>query len=105
MPQCRDVIVPDALKGIKEVVVTHTKSKWGTIRTKERVVPTVLPKQEHSRRSLKSKNGAPPQPGDASEGSQKAERAVPTSGGADNNPYLGDHNFLFPDPAPEDSLP
>jgi hypothetical protein len=44
MPQCWDVIVPDALKGIKEVVVTHTKSKWGTIRTKERVVPTVLPK-------------------------------------------------------------
>lgn len=49
MPRARDAIVPVAVKGIEEVVSMHTRTKRGTIRTTEKVIPIVRPPRENSR--------------------------------------------------------
>ncbi|KAF8258234.1 hypothetical protein EI94DRAFT_1815792 [Lactarius quietus] len=43
MPRAQDVIVPNTVLGIEEVVVTHTRTARGSTRTKEKIVPVVLP--------------------------------------------------------------
>jgi hypothetical protein len=101
MPRSRDIIVPNAVKGIEEVVITHTKTKRGTIRTKEKIVPVVLPKR--SGQSSKSRQGPPLEP--PSEKAQGPDRAIHTIDGAEGNPYLDDQDFVFPDLAPVDSQP
>ena len=59
MPRSRDVVVPKAVRGIEEVVITHTKTKRGTVRTKEKVVPVVLPKPDGSGQSSKLRKQVP----------------------------------------------
>ncbi|KAH9019846.1 hypothetical protein EDB84DRAFT_1441986 [Lactarius hengduanensis] len=62
MPRSRDVIVPDIIDGIEEVVIKHTKTKRGTIRTTEKVVPVVCPQKERSGQpSRPRKKGTQPQ--------------------------------------------
>ncbi|KAN0138105.1 hypothetical protein V8E53_003994 [Lactarius tabidus] len=103
MPWCRDVIVPNALKGIEEVVVTHTKTKHGTICTKEKIVPVVLPKQKHPGQSSKIRTGALEQP--VYESRREPERAMLLTDGINGNPYFDEQEFHFPEPAPEASRP
>jgi hypothetical protein len=101
MPRCRDVIVPNAVKGIEEVVVTHTKTKRGTIRTKEKIVPVVLPMQERPGQTSKSKKNSPPQLN--SSDTHVPEKVIPTAHPAEDNPYLDDQEYLLPDPTTEES--
>lgn len=62
----RDVIVPVAVKGIEEVVIKHTRTKRGTIRTTETIIPIVRPPKEkkagQTSRSRKKGNQAQSQP-------------------------------------------
>ena len=61
MPRAWDVIVPNAVPGIEEVVVTHTRTKRGGTRTKEKVIPVVLSSLAGSSKSKKgSKTRLPP---------------------------------------------
>ena len=63
MPRCQDVIVSNTVRNIAEVVVTHTKTKQGTVRSTEKIVPIVLPQEDHSGPSSKSrKKNEPLQP-------------------------------------------
>lgn len=58
MPRARDTIVPVAVKGIEEVISRHTKTKRGTIRTTEKVVPVVrAPKVTSGQSSQPIKKG------------------------------------------------
>jgi hypothetical protein len=54
MPRGRDVIVPDIVDGIKEVVIKHTKTRRGTVRTTETVVPVLRPQREKFKQPSKS---------------------------------------------------
>jgi hypothetical protein len=104
MPRTRDVIIPDAVKGIQEVVIKHTKTKRGTIRTTETVVPVLRPPKEKSGQSSRSKKkGKQPQiqPDDA-EGSGGA---IPIIDHAQNQLFTDEQEYDPPDPAPEDSQP
>ncbi|KAH9011462.1 hypothetical protein EDB84DRAFT_1445140 [Lactarius hengduanensis] len=90
MPRSRDVIVPDIVDGIEEVVIKHTKTKRGTIRTTEKVVPVVRPQKERSGQpSRPRKKGTQPQ--------HHAENAN-TSGTAIRTPDSEDpHMHLYTD--------
>jgi hypothetical protein len=103
MPRTRDVIVPDAVKGIEEVVIKHTKTKRGTVRTTETVVPVVRPPKEKSGQSSRSKKkGKQPQiQPDEAEGSGGA---LPIIDNTQTHPYM-DEQYDLPDAAPEDSQP
>src|SRR6266702_1088050 len=46
MRRGRDVIVPDIVDGIEGVVIKHTKTKRGTVRTTEKVVPVLRPQTD-----------------------------------------------------------
>jgi hypothetical protein len=62
MPRARDVIVSDAMRGIEEVVIKHTKTKRGTVWTTETVVPVLHPPKEKLRQSSQlKKKGKQPQ--------------------------------------------
>ena len=54
MPWGRDVIVPDMVDGIEEVIIKHTKTKCGTVRTTEKVVPVLRPRMELPSPSIQS---------------------------------------------------
>jgi hypothetical protein len=103
MPRSRDTIVPDAVEGIEEVVIKHTKTKRGTIRTTEKVVPVLRPQKEHSRESSRSKKGTQHriQP-DGSEGS-----GVPTLTMGDKQipQYMDNQEYDLLDVAEEDTQP
>ncbi|KAF8258434.1 hypothetical protein EI94DRAFT_1708005 [Lactarius quietus] len=65
MPQSRDVIILVAVPGMDKVITTHTKTKTGRVRTKEKIIPLVLPKEKGSVQSSKSnKKCAQPEPQD-----------------------------------------
>ncbi|KAF8262886.1 hypothetical protein EI94DRAFT_1880812 [Lactarius quietus] len=49
----RDVIVPNAVPSIEEVVVKHTRTKTGRTRMTEKVVPVILPSLAASSKSKK----------------------------------------------------
>jgi hypothetical protein len=104
MPWARDVIVPNAVKGIEEVVVTHTKKKRGTYTT-EKVVPIVLPKPKGSRQSSKSKKGLPSDPWP---NNPRPKRAIPTEVPAEwleENQFLDEQEYGVLDPIVEPSQP
>jgi len=104
MPRTRDVIVPNAVKGIEDVIVTHTKTKRGT-RTREKVIPVVLPKPEGSGQSSKSKKGSPANSQPNTPGS---ERAIPTEVPAEyveDAQFPGEQDYGFPDPIAEPRRP
>ena len=104
MPRTRDEIVQNAVRGIHEVAVTHTRTKQGTIQTKEKLVPVVLPKPkpEHSRQSSKSKKKSSPH---VQSNYVEGERAIPSTSCPDENPYLDDQELFLPEPAVEENQP
>lgn len=101
MPRTRDEIIPNAIRGIQEVVVTHTKTKQGTVRSTEKIVPIVVPREEHLGRSSNSKKKKAhlrPQ--------EEYNIAANVAGITDNaagDPYMFDHDYPDPDPAVEES--
>lgn len=107
MPRNRDVIIAPAVRGVREVVVKHTKTKQGTVRTTETVVPIVLPKQRSLGQSSNAKKREKPQT--QHENIQQPEHAAGTIGGTEDDPCLDDQEYLFSDPDPgpgvEESLP
>ncbi|KAH9024662.1 hypothetical protein EDB84DRAFT_1564332 [Lactarius hengduanensis] len=55
MPRSRDITVPDIVDGIEEVIIKHTKTKRGTIRTTETIVPVIKPQKKPSVQLSRSK--------------------------------------------------
>lgn len=100
----RDVIVPKTVKGIEEVVIKHTKTKRGTIRTTEKVVPVSRPQKARSGESSRSKKGA--QPPTEPERAGRSAPAGPdfTPGDTLTDPYMVEQEYDLPDSA-EDSQP
>ena len=113
MVPCRDIIVPNAVRGIVEVVATHTMTNDGTVRSSDKVMPIVVPKQTHSGQSSRTqKNKA----GKANTRAQCEEvpglaHAMGIRGDAnrdaDVNPCLDDWDDPFPnlDPVVDESQP
>ena len=113
MVPCRDIIVPNAVRGILEVVATHTMTNDGTVRSSDKVVPIVVPKQTHSRQSSKTKKN---KAGKASSRAQCEEAPGPAQEmgircdadrDADVDPCMHDQDDPFPDldPIVEESQP
>ena len=103
MPRCQDVIVSNTVRNIAEVVVTHTKTKQGTVRSTEKTVPIVLPQEDHSGPSSKSrKTNEPlqPRPKDARESANETD----IIDGACGDSYLDDRDNVFPDPDPDPTV-
>ena len=85
MPHAWDVIVPNAVPGIEEVVVTHTRTKRGGTRTKEKVVSIVLSSLAGSSKSKKdSKTRLPP----------TAQDSVSDATAQDPTEYPEEHQFI-----------
>jgi len=103
MRRGRDVIVPDIVDGIEEVVIKHTKTRQGTIRTTEKVVPVLRPRKEHSGKSSKSKKKGK-QPQREPEDAEGSGRPVPTPDDIQVHPYLEEQGYDLLDTA-EDSQP
>src|ERR1700761_6367765 len=79
MPCSHDVFVPDIVEGIEEVVIKHTRTKCGTIRTTEKVVPVVRPQKEKSGQPSRShKKNTQPQV--QAETAEVSGRSIPTHG-------------------------
>ncbi|KAH9008300.1 hypothetical protein EDB85DRAFT_2164631 [Lactarius pseudohatsudake] len=55
MPRSRDITVPNIMDGIEEVIIKHTKTKRGTIRTTETIVPIIKPQKKPSVQLSRSK--------------------------------------------------
>jgi hypothetical protein len=104
MPRTRDVIVPNAVKGIDEVVVKRTNTTRGTL-TSQKVVPVVLPtiqKGESSR--MKKKKGSELQ--DQSSKDNQSEMAIHTDTANDTQAqFLGEHEYDFTEHVAEEHHP
>ena len=98
MPRTRDVIVPDAVNGVVEVVTRHTRTKRGTIRTTEKVIPVLRPTKETSGESSKSKKKGK-KPPNRPEDAEGFGGAIPVM--EDTQAYTGDHEYDPPDLAPD----
>ena len=109
------VKVPNALKGIEEVVVTHTKTKNGTIESKEKVVPIILTKGKRSGQSSKPKPKRS-SPANLQLHTPEPERDIPTEVSTQHiedsqfpaeqdSQFPGDQDYGFPDPVVEPSRP
>jgi hypothetical protein len=103
MPRTRDVIVPDAVKGIDEVVIKHTKTKRGTVRTTEKVVPVVRPPKEKSGQSSRSKKREK-QPQILPDEAEGSGGAIPIIDDTQTHLYI-DEQYDLPEAAPGDSQP
>ena len=103
MPRCQDVIVSNTVRDIAEVVVTHTKTKQGMVRLMEKIVPIVLPQENHSGPSSKlRKKDAPLQP--QSEDAQESGNAMGMIDSACGNSYLEGRENVFPNPNPDPAV-
>ncbi|KAF8264207.1 hypothetical protein EI94DRAFT_1703402 [Lactarius quietus] len=104
MPRARDVIIPNAVPGIEEVVVTHTRTAMGGTRTKEKIVPVILPSPPAAA-SSKSKKASRNK---LHQITQASERAIPTQRPTectDEHEYLDEQEYGGPDQALQDSPP
>ena len=103
MPRCWDVIVSNTVRNIAEVVVTHTMTKQGTVRSTEKIVPIVLPQEELSGTSSKSRQkNVPPHP--HPEDARESANATDIIDSACGDSYLDDRENVFPDPDPDPAL-
>jgi hypothetical protein len=103
MPRTHDVIVPNAVPGIEEVVIKHTKTKRGTVRTMEKVVPILQPPTKQSgHRSMSKKRPQPHSQPDEAEGSGGA---IPMAAPDGAHAFTDDQEFELQDVATEDSQP
>ena len=117
MPRMNPVAVPNAVRGIEEIVVTHTKTKSGTITSSEKTVPIVLTKGKKSGQSSKPKKRLPanPQlPTPEPEGNiPEPEGNIPTEAPTEyapteyvgDTPFLGEQDYGLPDLIVESSRP
>ena len=102
MPRTRDVIVPNAVKGIEEVVVKRTNTKRGTV-TSQKVVPVVLPTTQKGE-SSKTKKGSELQ--DQSSKDNQSEMAVHIDTADDTQAQLfSEHEYDFPEHVAEEHHP
>ena len=99
----RDVIILNAVKGIEELVVMHTRTKGRMVYTSEKLVTMVVPKLKYSGKSSQSKNKVQSQT-QPDEGQGQAN-VTGTFGGVDGNPYMDDQDCPDPNPSLEDSQP
>ena len=99
----RDVIIPNAIRGIQEVVVTHTRTNDGTVRTSEKIVPIVVPKPKHPRQTSKSKKKVQTQT--RRDDSQGQAHTIGTVGGAEGDHFIDDQECPGPEPTLEDGQP
>lgn len=106
MPRTRDVIVPNAVQGIEEVVIKHTKTKRGTVRTTEKVVPVIRPPKKQSGQPSRSKKR--PQPQSQPEEAEGSGGAIPTTTETDDaqtHQFMDEQEYDLPDVAAEDRQP
>ena len=104
MPQMRPVDVPNALDGFEEVVVTHTRTATGT-RTKQKIVPIVLPTPGRSGEMSKSKTDSPAIPQRCR---ARAEMEISTGDLTEfieDTPVLGGQDYEVPDVIADPSRP
>ena len=103
MVRCRDVIVPNAVRGVEEVVAIHTITKDGSVRSKDTIVPVVVPKSKKSGQSSKRKANAQPR----AEESQPPAYVTDIIDNAKGDPYCDEQMNTFPNlnPAVEDDQP
>jgi hypothetical protein len=106
MPRTRDVIVPNAVQGIEEVVITHTKTRRGTIRTTEKVVLILQAPTKQSKRPSRSKQRTKLQSQlDEAEGSGGVIPTTTEADGVQTHLFMDEHEYEPPDGAAEDSRP
>ena len=104
MPRARDIIVTETVKGIEEVVSKHIRTKRGTIRTTEKVIPVLRPTKETPAQSTRSKKKGK-QPQHCSDVAEGSGGAIPVIDDVQTFPYMDEHDYGLPDTAPEDSRP
>ena len=109
MVQSRDIVILNAVRGIVEVVATHTMTKDGTVQSSDKVVPVVILKQTHSGQPSKAKKNKGSK---ANAQVQREEVPGPAHimgimGNANDDPCMVDWDDPFPDLAPivEESQP
>jgi hypothetical protein len=103
MPRTRDVIVPNAVKGIEEVVIKRTNTKRGTV-TSQKVVPVVLPTIQKGESSKMKKKDSELQ--DQSSKDNQSEMAIHTDAIDDTQAQLfGEHEYDFPEHVAEEHHP
>lgn len=104
MPRARDMIVPDAVKGVDELVTRHTVTRMGTVRTTERIVPVLRPPVENklsqSSRSRKKGRQLQRQPDEG----DRSGWATPIIGDTQTHPYIDEQEYDLQDTL-EDSQP
>ena len=98
MPRARDIIVPDSVKGIDELVSRHTITRRGTVRTTETIVPVLRPPEE-KKQSWSKRKGKQPQ-----KRSDEGDRSGQVAPIIDDHPYI-DEGQYYPQDVPEDSHP
>ena len=102
MPRARDTIILNAVKGVQEVVIRHTRTKRGTIRTTETVIPIVRPPTDTSGQSSRSKKKGK-QPQIPADDAQASGQAIPIIDDTQAIPHMDEQEYDFPDAAPENS--
>lgn len=105
MPRAQDIVVSNAVKGIAEVVVTHTKTRSGIVHTREKVIPVVLSGAEWLGQSSKAKKGSPSNPKPNLQG---YSTAIPTEGPTEYteaHQFPEEHEYSAPDLTAEDCPP
>jgi hypothetical protein len=105
MPRSRDMIIPDAVEGIEEVVIKHTKTKRGTIRTTEKVVPVLHPQKERSGESSRTKKKKGTQHEIQPDVSEGSGRPTPTMGDKQIHQYVDNQDYDLLDGVEEDTRP
>ena len=98
------VDVPNALKNVEEVVVTHTKTSRGTV-TRQKVVPIVLPTPEGSGQPSKSKKKSSSAP---KRTTPRSDKGIPTEDlteFVEDTPFMDEQDYEVPDPIVEPGRP
>ena len=96
--------VPNALKDVEEVVVTHTKTSRGTV-TRQKVVPIVLPTPEGSGQPSKSKKKSLSAP---KRTTTRSDKGIPTdhlTEFVEDTPFRDEQDYEVPDLIVEPSRP
>ena len=109
MVRSQDIVVLNAVRGIVEVVATHTMTKDGTVQSSDKVVPVVILKQTHSGQPSKTKKNK----GSKANAQVQCEEVpgpahiMGIMGNANDDPCMVDWDDPFPDLAPivEESQP
>ena len=106
MPHSHDVVVPNAIRGVEEIVTTHTKSKRGRVCIEEKVVPVVPSRQKSFGQSSKAKKGASSQiQPDCDHGSEETAQTPDEAYDAYSTECLEEQEYDLPEPLVDGNLP